>query len=101
MADPVQNKVVEIKTFDSIHAKFAHLSDPKVTRQIRGVSWYMNPEMDKTLPAGNFTLVQIPDEQYKGRDGADSAWKRQGYVKYKPVEKAAPPMEAKKVEFPK
>lgn len=91
MAD--KNPVVEIKTFKTIHEKYRFLSEN--TRPQRGVSFYMNPAMDESLPDGNFTLVQIPDEQY---NRANSPFKEQGYMKYIPQAETKAPVEAKKVK---
>lgn len=87
-----KSPVAEIKTFKTIHEKYKFLSEN--TRQQRGVSWYKNPDMDENLPDGNFTLVQILDEQYNREN---SPFKEQGYVKYIPQAEIKPPVEARKV----
>ena len=91
MAD--KNPVIEIKAFKTIHEKYKALSEN--TRVQRGVSWYGNHAMDENLPEGNFTLVQIADDQYN-REG--SPFKEQGYIKYVPQVETKAPVEAKKVK---
>lgn len=95
------NQIAEIKTYKSVHEKYEDVS--KNARIQRGMSWYINPAMDKTLPDGHFTLIQIPDAQFARNpaDGEVSPWKEQGYIPYKPAIKVESPAEAKKVESTK
>ena len=90
-------------TYKTIHEKYEAVS--KTARPQRGVSWYMNPSMDASLPEGNFTLVQIPDDQYKRKESLEdgsgqSPWQLQGYVKYTPQAKVEPPVEARRAGRP-
>lgn len=77
-------------TFNTVQEKYDHLS--KVAKLQRGQIWLANAAMDTP---GNPVLILVPEAQFL-RPG--SPFKKQGYTKFTPSVKAAPPVEAKKVE---
>jgi len=78
------------KMYNNAQEKYDELTAAQSGRQQRGLSWYVNPEMDSP---GNPVLIQIPDAQF---NRAESPWKEQGYSKFTPHVKVVP--DGKKVE---
>jgi len=64
----------------------------KAAKPQRGTVWLTNPGM-QTDPK-NPVLITVTEEQWASPHGI---WQSQGYEKFVPAQKIAPPVEAKKV----
>ena len=73
----------------TIEEKFASLTKGK--RQNLNMVWLTNPRMNANDPE-NPTLVEAPLAQFNKEN---SAWKKQGYIKFVPAAPAPEPVEAK------